>query len=96
MEELIVIGAVGAAGVVALAVAAPLVGIVNPELGKTISDSGKNLTKNGLKLGMETYEKFQNSLTETNKAWDNLLAEVKLERDSVRQAQHSSSQGNNP
>lgn len=96
MEEVLVIGGLGVVGVVALAVAAPLVGIVNPELGKNLSESGRNLTKNGIKLGMETYDKFQNTLTETGKSWENLLAEVKLERDSVRQSQQSSGQGNNP
>jgi hypothetical protein len=61
MEELLLLGA----GAVAVLVVAPIVGAaVNPELGKSISDSGRDLIKGGLKFGMETTEKLQSSFAE--------------------------------
>lgn len=76
MEELFLLGA----GAVTVLVAAPIIGaVVNPELGKSISDSGRNLIKGGLKLGMEATEKLQSSFAEATESWNDLVAEAQSE-----------------
>ncbi|MEG3439383.1 DUF5132 domain-containing protein [Pannus brasiliensis CCIBt3594] len=83
MEELLLLGA----GVVAVAVAAPIIGsLINPELGQAIADSGRNLVKEGLKLGMDATEQVQTSIAEVNESWNDLVAEAKAERMSTNNA----------
>ena len=76
MEELLLLGA----GAVAVLVVAPIVGAaVSPELGKSISDSGRDLIKGGLKFGMEVTERLQSSFAEATESWNDLVAEAKSE-----------------
>ncbi|CCI13617.1 Genome sequencing data, contig C270 [Microcystis aeruginosa PCC 9806] len=83
MEELLLLGA----GAVAVLVVAPIVrAAVNPELGKSISDSGRDLIKGGLKFGMETTEKLQSSFAEATESWNDLVAEAKSEVDTRKAA----------
>lgn len=83
MEELLLLGA----GVVAVAVAAPIIGsLINPELGQTIADSGRNLVKEGLKFGMDATETVQTSIAEVNESWNDLVAEAKAERTATNNA----------
>ena len=84
MEELLLLGA----GAVAVLVVAPIVGAtVNPELGKSISDSGRDLIKGGLKFAMETTEKLQSSFAEATESWNDLVAEAKSEVDTRKAAE---------
>lgn len=83
MEQLLLLGA----GVVALAVAAPIIGsLVNPELGQTIADSSRNLLKEGIKLSLEATEKVQSSVAEASESWNDLVAEAKAEKASTNNA----------
>ncbi len=84
MEELLLLGA----GAVAVLVAAPLIGgLINPELGKSIADSGKGLLKEGIKFGMDTAEGIQVSAAEVGEAWNDIIAEAKAEREQARNSQ---------
>lgn len=78
MEELVLLGA----GAIAVVVAAPIIGsLINPELGKSIAESGRNLLKEGLKFGMDAAENFQSSFSEAGECWNDLVAEAKNERE---------------
>lgn len=72
---------VAALGVGAAALAlAPLIGALgNPEVGKSLADSGRDLTKNGIKWGLETFEKVQETLAEASESWNDLVAEAEAE-----------------
>lgn len=76
MEELLVVGGVGVLALIALGA---IVGVVSPETGKMISDTGRNAAKSGVKLGMETYDKLQGAFVEAGQSWDDLVAEAKQE-----------------
>jgi hypothetical protein len=81
MEELLLLGA----GVVAVAIAAPVVSsLVNPEIGQAIEENGRNLLKEVIKCGLETTEKVQDSIATTEKSWSDLVAEAKTERENSR------------
>ena len=78
-------------GIAAL-VLAPVIGAVaNPEFSKSLGESGRNLTKNGVKFGMEAYDSFQNSFAEVTESWNDLVAEAKAERETSRNAKQPSS-----
>ncbi len=77
MEEVLIIGGIG---VGALLILAPVVGFINPQIGQAMSDSGRDLLKNGLKVGMEAYEKIESSVAEAGQSWEDLVAEVKSEK----------------
>jgi hypothetical protein len=80
MEELFVIGGLGVVGLVALG---SVIGLVNSQAGEAIAETGRELAKNGLKLGMEATEKIQGSIAEAGESWNDLVAEAKAERNSV-------------
>lgn len=66
-------------GIAAIALT-PLIGsIINPELGQNLSDSGKNLAKQGIRVGMETYDKIQSGVAEAAESWNDLVAEAQAE-----------------
>ena len=76
VEELLLLGA----GAVAVLVVAPIVGaVVSPELGQSISDSGRGVIKGSLKFGLEATEKLQSSFAEATESWNDLVAEAKSE-----------------
>ncbi|MDV3002095.1 MAG: hypothetical protein N5P05_003701 [Chroococcopsis gigantea SAG 12.99] len=77
MEEVLIIGGIG---VGALLILAPIVGFINPQVGQAMSDSGRNLLKDGLKIGMDAYEKVEASVAEAGQSWEDLVAEVKSEK----------------
>jgi hypothetical protein len=63
IEKLLLLGV----GALAVLVVAPVIGaVVSPELGKSISDSGRDLIKGGLKFGLEASE-----------SWNDLVAQAK-------------------
>ncbi|MEG3438525.1 DUF5132 domain-containing protein [Pannus brasiliensis CCIBt3594] len=80
MEELLIIGGVGVAGIIVFGSA---IALVNPQAGEAISETGRTLAKNGLKLGMEAVEKVQSSIAEAGESWNDIVAEAKAERESV-------------
>jgi hypothetical protein len=80
MEELLVIGGIGVVGLVALG---SVIGLVNSQAGEAISESGREIAKNGLKLGMEATEKIQASIAEASESWNDLVAEAQAEKNSV-------------
>jgi NaMN:DMB phosphoribosyltransferase len=73
-------------GIAAL-VLAPVIGTVaHPEFNKSLGESGRNLAKNSVKLGLETYDSFQSSFAEATESWNALVAEAKAERETSRNA----------
>jgi hypothetical protein len=72
---------VAALGVGAAALAlAPLIGALgNPEVGKSLAESGRDLTKSGIKWGLETFEKVQETVAEASESWNVLVAEAEAE-----------------
>ncbi|WP_013334280.1 DUF5132 domain-containing protein [Gloeothece verrucosa] len=86
MEEVLIIGGIGVA---ALVVLAPIVGYLNPEVGKAMSDSGRNLAKTGIKFGLDAYEKLQGSVVEAGQSWEDLVAEAKLEKEMDKNSNHN-------
>lgn len=76
-------------GLAALAVA-PVVGALgNTEIGKSLSESGRSLAKHGIKSGMETFEKIQETVAEVGESWNDMVAEAQQERKVERNSQNS-------
>lgn len=66
-------------GIAALALA-PLIGALGKsEVGKSLEDSGRELTKSGIKWGLETFEKVQETVAEAGESWNDLVAEARSE-----------------
>ncbi len=66
-------------GLAALLVA-PLVGALgNTEAGQSLVDSGRSMTKHGIRIGVETFNKVQETLAEVGESWNDLVAEAKAE-----------------
>lgn len=84
MEEILIIGGIGVA---ALVVLAPIVGFLNPQVGKAMSDSGHNLAKTGITIGIDTYEKLQSFVAESGQSWEDLVAEAKSEHETAKNSQ---------
>jgi hypothetical protein len=81
MEELLIIGGIGAVGLIVFGSA---IAFVDKATGDTISNTGRELAKNGLKLSMDAVEKVQASIAEAGESWNDLVAEAKAEKDSVK------------
>jgi hypothetical protein len=79
---------VAAIGVgIAALVLAPVIGALgNPEVGKSLANSGRDLTKSGIKWGLETFEKVQETVAEAGESWNDLVAEAQAE---VKNAKNS-------
>ncbi|ACK68689.1 conserved hypothetical protein [Gloeothece citriformis PCC 7424] len=74
-------------GIAALAVAPVIGALGNTEIGKNLSDSGRTLAKHGIKSGMETFEKIQETVAEVGESWNDIVAEAQQERKSARNSQ---------
>lgn len=73
-------------GIAAL-VLAPVIGALgNPEVGKSLANSGRDLTKSGIKWGLEAFEKVQETVAEAGESWNDLVAEAQAE---VKNAKNS-------
>jgi Protein of unknown function (DUF5132) len=81
MEELLIIGGIGAVGLIVFGSA---IALVDKATGETISNTGRDIVKNGLKFGMDAAEKVQASIAEAGESWNDLVAEAKAEKDSVK------------
>ncbi|ACK68686.1 hypothetical protein PCC7424_0218 [Gloeothece citriformis PCC 7424] len=86
MEEVLIIGGIGVAGLLILA---PVVGLLNPQVGKAMTDSGRNLAKTGIKFGIDASEKIQRSIAEAGQSWEDLVAEAKSEKELDKNSNNS-------
>ncbi len=77
-EALLPVAALGA-GIAALALAPVIGALGNTEVSKSLSETGRNLTKNGIKMGIEAYENVQATLAEAGETWNDIVAEAKTE-----------------
>lgn len=66
-------------GVAALALAPLISSLGNSEVGESLANSGRDLTKNGIKWGLETFEKVQETIAEAGESWNDLVAEAQAE-----------------
>jgi len=71
-------------GIGALLIAPVIGSFANPEIGKSVSDSGRSLTKNGIKLGFEALDKVQTTFAEASESFNDLFAEAKSEVEAKR------------
>jgi len=67
------------AGLAALALAPVLGALGNTEASKTLSESGRNLTKDGIKWGIETFDKVQGAVAEAGETLNDIVAEARTE-----------------
>jgi hypothetical protein len=65
------------AAAIAIGTGVSLVG--NTEVGKTITHSGRDLTKNGIKWGIDAVDKLQGTVAEAGESWNDLVAEAQSE-----------------
>jgi hypothetical protein len=64
----------------AVLVVAPIVGVaMGAERAQSLSESGRNLVKEGIKLSIETAEIIQNSTAKASESWNNLVTEAQAE-----------------
>jgi hypothetical protein len=63
----------------ALALGSALVSLGNSEAGKPLVQSGRDLTKHGLKWGMEAFGKVQETVAEAGESWNDIVAEARSE-----------------
>ena len=75
-----------AVGIAALALAPAISALGNSEAGKSLADSGRDLTKSGIKWGIETFEKVQGTVAEAGESWNDIVAEAEAE---IRAAKNS-------
>jgi hypothetical protein len=67
------------AGLGALALGSAIVALGNSEAGQPLVESGRDLTKHGLKWSLETLDKVQETFAEAGESWNDLVAEARSE-----------------
>ncbi len=73
-------------GAAAIAIGSTLSLLGNTEAGQSITESGRDLTKQGIKWGIDTFEKVQGNIAEAGESWNDLVAEAQSE---IRASQNS-------
>jgi hypothetical protein len=77
-------------GVAAMAIAPVIGALGNTEAGQKVADTGRDMTKNGLKWGLEAFDKIQSNLAEAGESWNDLMAEAQSEVKTAKKAQATS------
>lgn len=73
-------------GLGALAIAPVISVLSNTETGQKVADTGRDLTKQGLKWGIETADNVQSYFAEASESWNDMVAEAQAEiRDSKKE-----------
>lgn len=67
------------AGIGALALGSAIIALGNSEAGKPLVESGRNLTKHGIKWGIEAFETVQGNVAEAGETWNDIVAEAQAE-----------------
>lgn len=74
-------------GLAALAIAPAIGALGNTEAGQKVAETGRNLTKQGIKWGMEAVDTVQANLAEAGESWNDLIAEAQSEIRTAKKAQ---------
>ena len=79
-------------GLAALAIAPVIGALGNPDAGETVAQTGRDMTKHGIKLGIEAVDTVQTHLAEAGESWNDLIAEAQSEIRTAKKAQATSQQ----
>jgi hypothetical protein len=67
------------AGLAALAIAPAIGALSSSEAGQKVAETGRELTKEGIKRSVEVVDSVQTYLAEATESWNNLVAEAQAE-----------------
>ncbi|MCA2552481.1 MAG: DUF5132 domain-containing protein [Microcystis sp. M04BS1] len=77
-------------GLAALAIAPAIGALSNSETGEKVAETGRDMTKQGIKWGAEAADTVQTYLAEASESWNDLVAEAQAEIRTAKKAKATS------